>query len=73
MDSSSLQKVINKIHSEYPKTRGCFPKVSKQADDRHLLIFCFTDILPGQKSLRQNLRVVIDNDGKILKKSISRG
>lgn len=73
MDSTKLQKVINTIHSEYPKTKGCTPRLSKQADGRHLLVFCYSDMLPGQKSLHQNLRVVVDDSGRILKKSISRG
>lgn len=73
MDSSALQQVIKTINNEYPKTRGCSPKVSQQADGRNLIVFSFCDMLPGSKSIQQNLRVVADDQGRILKKSSSRG
>jgi len=73
MDNVTIQKVINTIYSEYPKTRGGSPRISRQADERNLLVFSFFDTLPGSKSIQQNLRVVVDDQGRILKKSISRG
>lgn len=73
MDNVTLQKVINTIYSEYPKTRGGSPRISRQANGRNLLVFSFFDTLPGSKSIQQNLRVVVDDQGRILKKSISRG
>lgn len=73
MDRSTLQKVIKSINASYPKTRSCTPKVSKQADGRNLIVFSYCDTLPGSKSIQQSLRVVVDDQGRILKKSTSRG
>jgi len=73
MDDTTLQKVIKSIQSEYPKTRGCKPNVTRQADGRNLITFSYCDTLPGSKSIPQSLRIVVDNAGRILKKSSSRG
>jgi hypothetical protein len=73
MDNTILQKVIKSIQSEYPKTRACTPRVSKQADGRNLITFSFCDTLPGSKSIPQSLRIVVDDQGNIIKKSSSRG
>ena len=73
MDSASLQKIIKSINASYPKTKGCTPSISRQADGRTLLIFSYTDSLPGNQTIRQTLRVVVDDNGRVAKKSISRG
>lgn len=73
MDNASLQKIIQSINASYPKTKGNTPSVSRQADGRTLLIFTYTDNLPGNQTIRQTLRVVVDDNGKVAKKSISRG
>jgi hypothetical protein len=73
MDDATLQRVIKSIQSDYPKTRACKPRVSKQADGRNLITFSYCDTLPGSKSISQSLRIVVDNQGRILKKSSSRG
>ena len=73
MDSASLQKVIKSINATNPKTRGVSPTVSQQADGRTLLVFSYAGALPGNQTIRQTLRVVVDNKGKVAKKSISRG
>ncbi len=73
MDSASLQKIIKSINASYPKTKGSTPSISRQSDGRTLLIFSYIDSLPGNQTIRQTLRVVVDDNGKVAKKSISRG
>lgn len=73
MKASSIQKVSDKVSVKYPKLRGKSPKVTEQSPGRYLLIFGFSDDLPGGKAIQQQLRVVSDEEGNIAKMSISRG
>jgi len=73
MKTSSIQKVSDKVSAKYPKLNGKHPKVSEQAPGRYLLIYAFTDELPGGKAIQQLLRVVADEEGNISKMSVSRG
>ena len=73
MKASSIQKVSDKVSAKYPKLKGIHPKVSEQAPGRFLLIYSFTDDLPGGKAIQQQLRVVTDEEGTISKMSVSRG
>lgn len=73
MKASSIQKVTNKVSARYPKLSGKHPKVTIQAPGCYLLIYAFSDELPGGKLLHQQLRVVADTEGNISKMSVSRG
>ncbi len=73
MKASSIQKVTEKVLSRYPKLAGKRPKVSEQAPGRYLLVYSFSDELPGGKNILQNIRVVADEEGNIIKMSSSRG
>jgi hypothetical protein len=73
MKASALQKVSEKVCKKYPKLSGKRPKVMEQSPGRYLLIYAFTDELPGGKSIQQQVRVVADEEGNINKMSVSRG
>ena len=73
MKTSSLQKVSEKVIAKYPKLSGKRPKVTEQSPGRYLLIYGFSDELPGGKAIQQQLRVVADEEGNISKMSVSRG
>jgi hypothetical protein len=48
------------------------PKVSKQGEDRYLLVFSKADKTPDGKTIQQTIRVVASDNGKILKTSMNR-
>ena len=72
MDKKALDKVCKQIYSRFPPLKNNRPKVSRQSDDRFLLIFSGSGKSPDGKEIKQTLRVVATNDGKILKTSMSR-
>ena len=73
MNANAIQKVTEKVTAKYPKLSGKRPKVSEQSEGRYLLIYSYSDELPGGKSIQQNLRVIADAEGNISKMSSSRG
>lgn len=73
MKASSIQKVSDKVSAKYPKLSGKHPKVTEQSPGRYLLIYAFTDELPGGNAIHQQVRVVADEEGNISKMSVSRG
>ncbi|MFN2305062.1 MAG: hypothetical protein ACK2TV_15130 [Anaerolineales bacterium] len=72
MDKSTLEKVCTKIYHRFPSMRGKKPSVSKQTEDRYLLLFSGSHQTPDGKTIQQTLRVVTSEDGRILKTSMSR-
>jgi len=72
MDDKALDQVCKKIYRRFPSLKNKRPKVSKQGDDRYLLVFSGSGETPDGKSIQQTIRVVASNDGNILKTSMSR-
>jgi len=72
MDKSILEKVCQDVYQRFPVVKGRKPKVSKQAEDRYLLVFSGTGKSPDGQSIQQMLRVVAAEDGRIIKTSMSR-
>jgi len=72
MDNAVLDKVCAKIYRRFPSMKGKKPSVSKQAEDRYLLLFSGSNQTPDGKTIQQTLRIVISEGGRILKTSMSR-
>ena len=72
MDKKALDKVCKNISNRFPPFKNTHPKVSKQGDDRFLLVFSGSGETPDGHKIKQTLRVVATDDGKILKTSMSR-
>ena len=72
MNKSILEKVCQDVYRRFPVVKGCHPKVSKQAEDRYLLVFSSAEKSPDGQSIQQMLRVVTAEDGRIIKTSMSR-
>lgn len=72
MDNSALEKVCRQIYKRFPPLKDKRPKVSKQAGDNYLLIFSGSGKSPDGRSIQQTIRVVANEDGKIIKTSMSR-
>ena len=72
MKSDALQKACLAATQRNPKLSGKKPVVTEQSENRFLLVFSLSEILPGEKGLEQKVRVVTDADGHIIKMSSSR-
>lgn len=72
MDQAIISKVCKKIYNQFPTFKGQDPKVSKQGDDRYLLVFSGSGSTPDGKTIQQRIRVVATNEGQIIKTSMSR-
>ena len=73
MKPQAIKKVTEHVISKYPKLEGRHPKITEQAEGKYLFVFNYTDELPGNRKIENIVRVVSDEDGKILKMSSSKG
>ena len=73
MKADAIRKVTEHVLKKHPKLAGKLPKISEQSPGNYLLVYRFSDELPGGKSISQTVRVVADEQGKISKISSSRG
>ena len=72
MDKKSVDKVCKNIYKRFPPLSGSRPKVSKQGEDRYLLVFSGSGKTPDGKTIQQTIRVVATDEGRIIKTSMSR-
>jgi hypothetical protein len=72
MDKITLDKVCRQVYRQFPVLKDKRPKVSKQGEGRHLLVFSSSGQSPDGKNISMNVRVVADDDGKIIKTSMSK-
>ncbi len=84
MDKKALEKVTHQIHRKYPEFSGCQPKVRRQrtsqthtntSEPTYLLTFKTSAQVAsssGEKTISRSLRVVANDNGKIIKVSTSR-
>jgi hypothetical protein len=75
MDAEILSKVCAQVYSKYPEVNGIRPKVHAQAKvggTNHLLIFAGNAKSSSGKVLPRVLRVVVSDDGKIIKVTTSK-
>lgn len=72
MDKKSVDKICKNIYKRFPPLSGIRPKVSKQGDERFLLVFSGSGKTPDGMTIQQTVRVVATDDGKIIKTSMSR-
>ena len=73
MKADAIRKVTEQVLKKHPKLAGKLPKITEQSPGNYLLVYRFSDELPGGKSISQTVRVVADEQGKISKISSSRG
>jgi len=72
MERSVLDKVCQQIYRRYPNLQGKRPKVTSQGSERYLLLFTSSGQTPDGNTIKQTVRVVTDDAGRILKTSTSR-
>lgn len=72
MEKKILEKVCQTIYKQFPFIEGKQPSVTSQGEDRYLLLFSNTGETPDGKNIKQTVRVVATEDGRIIKSSMSR-
>ncbi len=72
MDHLLLPPINQEVYRRFPELRGVKPSMQKIAQNT-LLIYQSQVILPGNKALQRSVRVVVNEQGKIVKISTSRG
>lgn len=72
MDRSAIEKVCQKVYRRFPDLKSKRPRVSSQGNGRFLLLFSGSATTPDGMSISQTIRVVADEQGRILKTSTSR-
>ena len=72
MKNEAKEKVCKEIYRIFPDMKGVKPKVKPYNSDQHLLIFNAKAKTSNGFSLPKTLRVVANQDGKIVKTTSSR-
>ena len=72
MDHTLLHPINQEVYRRFPGLRGVKPKMQKLAENT-LLIYQSQVSLPDNKLLQRSVRVVVNEQGKIVKISTSRG
>ena len=72
MEKATIEKISKLIYKQFPFVKGHSPVISKQGQDRYLLVFSGSGTTPDGKTLQQKIRVVASEDGQIIKTSMSR-
>jgi hypothetical protein len=72
MDKAIIEKVCKQVYRQFPFVRGQEPKITRQSDQRYLLVFSGSGQTPDGQNIHQKVRVTITQDGKIIKTSMSR-
>jgi hypothetical protein len=75
MNSKTIENIASKIGRQFPEVSGSRPKVTQQKSARatnFLLTFSGKAAGPGGKRFNRRVRVVANENGKILKVSSSK-
>lgn len=72
MDAKSKSLVCNAVYRQFPELRGANPTVKELPGEKFQLIFHGKALTENGKSLPRTVRVVADENGKVLKLSTSR-
>jgi hypothetical protein len=73
MDAATKKKVEEQIYKKFPDVSGSHAKVSERPNDQYLFVFTGKAKLADGKSITHTIRVVVNESGKILKTTTSRG
>jgi len=72
VNAQSKSSVCSAVYRQFPELRGANPTVKELPGDKYQLIFHGKALTENGKSLPRTVRVVADENGKILKLSTSR-
>jgi len=72
MNKKSIDRVCKNIIRRFPALNKKRPKVTSHGENRYLLIFSGSGKTPDGKTITNTVRVVADEEGRIIKSSMSR-
>ena len=72
LPNNALAKICRTIYHDYPEYQDASPKVTKQGDEKYLVVFEKKVKTQDGNTLKLTLRVLADSNGKILKVSGSK-
>ena len=72
MDRKLITDVSHEVYQNFPEVKGSQPEVRPQGQTRHLLIFHGKSVTEDGRTINRTLRVVVDENGKIIKTTTSR-
>ncbi len=72
MEKKAIEKVCKHIYRRFPPLDNKRPRVSSQGKGRYLLVFSGSGKTPDGKTIKNTVRVVATEDGRIIKTSMSR-
>jgi hypothetical protein len=72
MDSHKKSSICAEVYRQFPEVKGNSPEVKNMPGDKYQLIFRGKVKTEDGKSLNRTVRVVADENGKIIKLSTSR-
>lgn len=71
MDSKTLSEVNAKVYRKYPEVNAVRPSVAKNAAGETVLTYKSRHETPDGHSIQSTVHVVVSQDGRIIKTSIS--
>jgi hypothetical protein len=72
MEKQVIQSICEKVYKAYPMVQGVIPEVRPQPNGTQLLVFESKGKVSAQKAIPIQVRVIVDENGKIVKLSSSR-
>lgn len=72
MEKKVIQAICAKVYEQYPIVDGIIPEIKPQPNGTQLLVFESKGKISNQKAIPIQVRVMIDQNGKIVKLSSSR-
>jgi len=72
MDSDTISKIDEQVFRQFPFLTGSMPDVSQENENRWLLLYKGSAVTADGHDLPIVVRVIADNDGKVIKLTSSR-
>ena len=72
MNQQIIEKVCSEVYEQFPQYEGIQPEIKAQPNDTQLLIFHSSGKTSNQKSIQFSIRVLVNENGEILKITTSR-
>lgn len=72
MNANSKSAVCNAVYRQFPEVKGASPSVKQLPGEKYQLVFQGKVTTADGKSMERTVRVVADENGKILKMTTSR-
>ena len=72
MDEAIVNEICKKVYQQFPLIKGVVPEIKPQPNEIQLFVFHSSGKTSDEKTIPINIRVTVDQKGKILKISSSR-